>query len=71
MLWAWVGIITAAMYWLVVASNVLEIPLLTVIAAGLGGIVLAPIWYIWAGLLLWHSVSDREYSSETSKKQVA
>lgn len=70
-LWALVGIATTVMYWLVVASNVLEIPLLTVIAAGLGGIIFAPIWYIWAGLLFWHSVSDREYSYETSKKQVA
>jgi hypothetical protein len=51
-LWAYVGIVAAVAYWLVVAGNVLEIPILIAIAAGVGGIILAPIWYIWIGLRL-------------------
>lgn len=50
--WAYLGIATAILYWVVVVGNVLEIPLLNAIAAGLGGIVLAPIWYIWIGVRL-------------------
>lgn len=51
-LWAYVGVVAAVAYWLVVAGNVLEIPILIAIAAGVGGIILAPIWYIWIGLRL-------------------
>jgi hypothetical protein len=50
--WAYVGVAAAVLYWLVVAGNVLEIPILIAIAAGLGGIILAPIWYIWIGVVL-------------------
>jgi hypothetical protein len=58
-LWAYLGIATTVMYWLVVIGNVMEVPLLSTIAAGLGGGVLAPIWYIWAGFLLQHLVSTQ------------
>jgi hypothetical protein len=47
-----VGITTALAYWCVVAGSVLGLEMLFTIAAALGGIILAPIWYIWAGLRL-------------------
>ncbi|MFQ5932615.1 MAG: hypothetical protein ACE5MM_09415, partial [Nitrospiraceae bacterium] len=50
--WAYLGIATAILYWLVVVGNALEVPVLIAISAGLGGIVLAPIWYIWIGVRL-------------------
>ena len=49
---AYDGIAVAIAYWLVVAGYVLGIGTLVAIAAGLGGVILAPIWYIWAGLHL-------------------
>lgn len=49
---SYIGIAVAVLYWLVVVSNVFGIDILLSIVAGLGGIVLAPIWYIWVGLLL-------------------
>jgi hypothetical protein len=48
----YIGIATAAAYWLVVAGFVSNQETLFTIAAALGGILLAPIWYIWAGLRL-------------------
>lgn len=48
----YVGLAAGVAYGLVVAGNVLSIPTLIAIAAGLGGIVLAPIWYIWTGIVL-------------------
>jgi len=49
---AYVGIAATILYWLVVAGFVLDIEALMAIAAGLGGIIVAPIWYIWMGLRL-------------------
>jgi hypothetical protein len=49
---AYVGIAVAILYWFVVASYVLRIEMLTAIAAGLGGIIAGPVWYIWMGLIL-------------------
>ncbi len=49
---AYVGIGFAIGYWLVVAGAVLQIQLLTAIAAGVGAVILGPIWYIWLGLRL-------------------
>ena len=49
---AYVGIATAVAYWLVVAGFVFNQETLFTIAAALGGVILAPIWYIWAGLRL-------------------
>ncbi len=49
---AYVGIAVAVAYWLVVAGYVLGAEMLIAIAAGLGGVILGPIWYIWAGLRL-------------------
>lgn len=48
---AYVGIIGAILYWLMVAGAVLEISLLVAIAAGVG-LIVAPIWFIWTGLRL-------------------
>ncbi len=47
-----VGIAVAVLYGLVTAGNVLGIPELITIAAGLGGVILGPIWYIWIGARL-------------------
>jgi len=49
---AYVGIAVALVYWLIVAGQVLDIGLLVAIAAGLGGVILGPIWYIWIGVHL-------------------
>jgi len=48
----YVGIATALAYWLIVAGFVSNQETLFTIGAALGGIILAPIWYIWAGLKL-------------------
>jgi len=48
----YLGIATALVYWLVVVGFVLGQETIITIAAALGGIVLAPAWYIWAGLKL-------------------
>jgi hypothetical protein len=49
---SYIGIAVAVLYWLVVVSNVFGIDILLSIVAGLGGVVLAPIWYIWVGMIL-------------------
>ena len=49
---AYVGVGLAIVYWLVVAAIVLKMQLLIAIAAGVGSVLLAPIWYIWLGLRL-------------------
>ncbi len=48
----YIGIATAVAYWLIVAGFVFNQETLFTIGAALGGIILAPIWYIWAGLRL-------------------
>ena len=50
--WAIVGIVVALLFWLVVAGNQLDIPILFGIAAILGGIILGPVWFIWIGVLM-------------------
>ncbi len=47
---AYVGIATAVAYWLIVVGFVFNQEMLFTIGAALGGIILAPIWYIWVGL---------------------
>lgn len=49
---AYVGIAAAIAYFVILASDVFSLPTLTLIGAGLGGIILGPIWYIWMGLTL-------------------
>jgi hypothetical protein len=49
---AYIGMATVAAYWLIVAGFVFNQETLFTIGAALGGIFLAPLWYIWAGLRL-------------------
>ena len=55
--WAYLGIFVSLVLWLVVAGNLVGLPILTNGAAILVGIVLGPIWFMWAGLLLRRRVS--------------
>jgi uncharacterized protein DUF4386 len=48
----YVGIAVGILYGLVVAGNYLGIPQLIAVAAGLGGVVAAPIWFIGLGSTL-------------------
>lgn len=48
----WIGIVGAVSYWLVLVGNVTGMMTLLMISAGLGGIILGPIWYIWVGVRL-------------------
>jgi hypothetical protein len=50
---AYVGIAAALAYFLLLVSNVFDLAGLTLISAGVGGIILGPIWYIWLGLRLY------------------
>lgn len=49
---AYLGIVVAIVYWLIVASNFLQVQSFTAIVAGVGLVVLTPLWYIWLGLSL-------------------
>jgi len=53
---AYLGIAVTIVYWLIVASNFLQIQLFTAIVAGVGLVILAPLWYIWLGLRLRQAV---------------
>jgi len=57
---AYVGLAGGIVYLLALASSLLQLPILVAITAGLGGVILAPIWYIWTGLVL------RRMSTEAS-----
>lgn len=48
---AYVGIVGAIAYWFVVAGFVLEVGIFVTIAAA-AAVIVAPIWYIWAGTIL-------------------
>lgn len=48
----YLGLVVAIVYWLIVASNFLQIQSFTSIVAGLGLVILTPVWYIWLGLRL-------------------
>ena len=54
---AYIGIVGALANWLVVAGQVAQIEKLISIAAGLGGVIAAPIWFIWMGVTLRQSSS--------------
>jgi uncharacterized protein DUF4386 len=49
---AYVGIGVAIAYCLIVATNLLQVQLFTAIVAGVGGVILFPVWYIWLGVRL-------------------
>jgi len=47
---AWLGIGVALVYWVFVVGQVVQSQ--TLILVGVGGAIIAPIWYIWLGLRL-------------------
>jgi uncharacterized protein DUF4386 len=49
---ALLGIVGAIVYLLAVAAQVVQTQPLLAILAGVGGVILIPLWYIWLGLLL-------------------
>ncbi|HEX9076540.1 MAG TPA: DUF4386 family protein [Anaerolineae bacterium] len=62
---AYVGIGAAIAYWLAVAGIVFQLPSVLTIIAGLGGIFLAPLWYIWLGLRLRQAGRERIGASQS------
>jgi len=46
----YLGVLVGIAYWSVLAGNVLNIEVLTMVGAGVGGVILAPIWFIGIGL---------------------
>jgi hypothetical protein len=48
--WSYIGMATAVVYWLIVVANVFNIGVLFAIASALGGLALAPTWYLWLGI---------------------
>lgn len=59
------GIASAVLYWFVPLGRVLELELLNALAAGLGGVVIGPIWLIWLGIRLrGEAVYDQALSRE-------
>ncbi len=49
---ACLGIAGGILYWVYVAGVTLKVPTLALVGAGLGGSVIAPICYIWVGVIL-------------------
>ena len=47
-----IGLIVGIGNGLVIAGFILDSPILILITAGLGGVILAPIWFIWMGVRL-------------------
>lgn len=47
-----VGVLGGGLYLLLFAGSLLRMPLLVDIAVGAGGLIAAPVWYIWSGLIL-------------------
>jgi hypothetical protein len=48
--WSYVGVGLAVTYWLIVLANLINLGPLYAVVSALGGLVLAPIWYIWLGI---------------------
>ncbi len=51
----YLGLAVAVLWFLAVAGSVLRVPELVAVAAGLGGVVAAPIWYIGIGVVLYRA----------------
>ena len=49
---AYLGIAGAILYGVYVAGVTLKVPTLALVGAGLGASIIAPIWYIWVGVIL-------------------
>ena len=52
---AWLGALAAASYLFIEIASVTGTPELLVISAGLGGLVVGPVWYTWLGVALWNT----------------
>jgi hypothetical protein len=52
MVLAYIGLAAGVLFWFVIAGFILESETLISLAAGLGGVVLVPAFYIWIGLLM-------------------
>jgi uncharacterized protein DUF4386 len=58
---SYLGIATAVGYFMAFASVVIPDLLgITLLVAGIGGVVLGPIWYVWMGLVLYRTNSQAE-----------
>jgi len=56
---AYLGVVIAIAYFLIVVTMIFpDIRGLILIIAGIGGIVLAPLWYGWIGLILYRNASN-------------
>jgi len=49
---AYLGIALGLIYWLGALSGIIGQPIIAELATGLGGALLAPLWYIWVGRIL-------------------
>lgn len=63
---AFIGLLAGIAYALVVAGGVLDVPVLIAISAGLGGIILGPIWLIWIGFVLRRARTEAEPAGEVA-----
>jgi len=49
----WLGTLGALLYWVGLAGTLVHRPILVDIGAGLGGVIVAPLWSAWLGAVLW------------------
>ena len=54
----WLGIFGALLYGAVFVGSLAHLPLLVDIGAGLGGVIVAPVWSVWLGTVLWRMRGD-------------
>jgi len=47
-----VGLVGAVLYWMLVVGALFHKGKILLLVAGLGGLILGPIWYIWVGLIV-------------------
>jgi len=60
------GLLAATCYLLIEVGSVLDSPLLLLASAGVGGLVVGPIWYAWLGLALLRSDRAEEAPASSS-----
>ncbi len=51
----WVGVLGALLYEGVFLGSLIHRPILIDLGAGFGGVVVAPVWSVWLGILLWRA----------------
>lgn len=54
----WVGILGAVLYEAVFLGSLVHRPMLIDLGAGFGGVVIAPVWSVWLGIVLWRARDD-------------